>query len=56
MNNFGLFSYTRLIQVPGCTHTVGTPASGADYLPAYPVFTPEKDWPGSKFTCNFALA
>ena len=43
-------TYTRLIQVPGCRVT-----RSADHLSL--VFTPEKttSWPGSKFTCNFAL-
>ena len=54
VNASGLFSYTRLIQVPGCRVT-----RSADHLSL--VFTPEKNlvgvksWPGSKFTCNFAL-
>ena len=49
INTSGLFSNTRLIQVPGCRVT-----RSADHLSL--VFTPEKNsWPGSKFTGNFAL-
>ena len=48
INTSGLFPYTHLIQVHGCTVTRSADQHRLG-------FTPGKSWPGSKVICNFAL-